>query len=102
MWVASPEIVPSVSPTDASAATRTRSLRRQRVEVLRSDPEHEHDWDHEVAAIDPALERLAGDDEHEQQVDEVIGGGHRPMIDLARPAVVGARVELQVDPRLNP
>ena len=75
---------------------------RERVEVLRSDPEHEHDRDHEVAAIDLALERLAGDDQDEQQVDEVIDGGHGQMIDLARAAVVGARVGWRVEPRLNP
>jgi hypothetical protein len=48
------------------------------VQVLGADPGDEDDRDQEVAAVDPVLVGLADDDEDEQQVDEVIGGGHGP------------------------
>jgi hypothetical protein len=75
---------------------------RQRVDVLGGDPGDEHERKHEVAAVDPALLGLAEDDHDEQDVDQVIGGGHTPIIDPMTARVVGSRVEPRVDLPINP
>ena len=74
----------------------------QRVHIALGDEEHDHQRNHETAEIELPLARLAKHDENERCVDEVIGSRHAAMIGRRSQLVVGARVEVQVDSRLNP